>query len=117
MKKIIFVLLPLVVLVFLAFSPGDKHTVSGTVSDQNGAPVIGASIIVKGTNTGTSSDQNGGFSIQASDSDVLVVSQVGFTTEEIKINKRSVVNVTLAASSAQLETVVVTASGIKRSEK
>ena len=58
MKRILFMLLPVVV-ILLAYKPVKFHTVSGKVTDENGSPVAGASVVIKGTNTGSSSAQDG----------------------------------------------------------
>jgi TonB-linked SusC/RagA family outer membrane protein len=92
-----------------------QTTVSGTVSDESGA-LPGANVILKGTSTGTQTDFDGNFSISASSTDVLVISYVGYVTQEVPVGAKSTINVTLAADNV-LETVVVTAQGIKREKK
>jgi TonB-dependent SusC/RagA subfamily outer membrane receptor len=92
-----------------------QTTVSGTVSDESGA-LPGANVILKGTSTGTQTDFDGNFSISASSSDVLVISYVGYKTLEVPVGAQSTINITLEADNV-LETVVVTAQGIKREKK
>lgn len=92
--------------------------VSGTVSDKNGAPLPGASILVKGTGNGTTSDFDGNYTVTVSGNDaVLVFSYIGFTAKEIAVNGQSTINVVLEESSEALEEVVVTALGIERDRK
>ncbi len=92
-----------------------QTTVSGTVSDTNG-PLPGANVIVEGTSTGTQTDFDGNFSITASPSDVLVFSYVGYKTQEVPVGAQSTFNVVLQPDNV-LETVIVTAQGIKREKK
>lgn len=82
--------------------------VSGKVTDDGGRAISGASVLVKGTTTGTTTGADGGFEINApSGKSVLVISSVGFTDQEIEINNRSTINVTLATGASNLEDVVV----------
>ena len=92
-----------------------QTTVSGTVTEDNG-PLPGANVIIKGTSTGTQTDFDGNYSIQASPSDVLVFSFVGFATQEVTVGNQSTINVALAADNA-LDEVIVTAQGVKREKK
>lgn len=92
-----------------------QTTVSGVVSDEGG-PLPGANVIIKGTNTGTQTDFDGNYSLQASPSDVLVFSFVGFTTQEITVGSQTSINVNLVTDNA-LDEVIVTAQGIKREKK
>ena len=107
---ILTLLLAFVVQVSLA-----QTTVSGTVSEENG-PLPGASVLVKGTTTGAQTDFDGNYSINASPSDVLVFSYVGYTTQEVTVGGQSTINVTLASDN-QLDEVIVTAQGLKREKK
>ncbi len=89
----------------------------GRVVGSDGKPVSGASVIVKGTKKGTSTNDNGDFNIEASNGDVLVVSSIGFDTREITVSSNNF-TVTLAQSNKEsVETIVVTALGIRRTEK
>lgn len=91
--------------------------IRGRITDENGAPLVGASVKIKGETTGTSTDNNGNFSIEAPSSNVvLVISFVGFETMEIAASKASSVVLKLAETK-KLDEVVVTALGIKRQEK
>ena len=94
-----------------------NKVVTGKIVDEKGVPLPGVSIKVKGTGTGTVSDINGAFSINAPDNAVLVISFIGYETQEIAVAGKSSINVTLAASSKSLNEVVVTALGIKKEEK
>ncbi len=92
-------------------------TISGKVTDEKGSPIPSASVTIKGKpNAGIAADAQGNYKISASKGDVLVISSISFTTREITVGSSTTVNVSLAAD-ASLSEVVVTAMGIKRSEK
>lgn len=91
-------------------------TISGTVTDNAGNPISGASVLIKGTSTGTTTDANGFFSLSVSDdSKTLVVTAIGFETKEVTINKTTKpIVIELSASVSQLkEEVVVVAYGVQ----
>ena len=93
-------------------------TIKGTVTDENGNPLAGASIVEKGTVNGTQSDFDGNFSIDVNDINaVIVFSYVGFLTKEVAVNNQTTITVTLQEDSAELDEVVVTALGIKKERK
>ncbi len=102
-------------LAFVVQATFAQKTVSGTVSEENG-PLPGANVIIKGTSTGTQTDFDGNYSIQASPSDVLVFSFVGFKSKEVAVGAQSTIDVSLAIDNA-LDEVIVTAQGIKREKK
>jgi len=89
--------------------------VRGTVVDEAGIPIIGATIQVKGTAQGTVTDLDGQFSLSAPANATLVISYVGLTTQEIPV--RPTVNITLLPDTELLQEVVVTALGISREKK
>ena len=84
-----------------------QDTVSGTVSDSEGLPLPGATVVVQGTSIGVTSDFDGNYSISASQGDVLVFSYVGYESQTVTVGLSSTVNVSLTSSTA-LEEVVVT---------
>jgi len=89
--------------------------VRGTVVDGAGEPVIGATIQVKGTTQGTVTDFDGNFALSAPASGTLVISYVGFQTQEVPVSAN--VRVVLREDAELLEEVVVTALGITREKK
>jgi TonB-linked SusC/RagA family outer membrane protein len=93
-----------------------QQSVSGTVTDSEGVPLPGATVIVEGTSTGVSTDFDGVYSITANEGDVLSFSYVGFTTQKVTVGASATLNVTLVSDNA-LEEVVVTALGITREAK
>ncbi|MDO7170749.1 SusC/RagA family TonB-linked outer membrane protein [Mariniflexile sp. AS56] len=94
-----------------------EKTISGTVTDESGLPLPGATVLVKGTTSGTSSDFDGNYSIKANQGGTLVISFVGYTTKEVKIGASNTINIKLQDDAQSLEEVVVTALGIKRNSK
>ncbi|MGN7818568.1 SusC/RagA family TonB-linked outer membrane protein [Chitinophaga sp. 22536] len=91
--------------------------IKGTVTGADGKPLFNISIQVKGTTRGAITNEQGGFSIQAGPKDVLVFSSIGYETKEITVGSNTSLSVVLSASNTQLTGVMVTALGIKRSEK
>ena len=92
-------------------------TASGTVTDSKGEPLIGVSILVKGTSNGTITDMDGNFKIQAAKGDVLEVSYIGYASQAITLTSAQPLKVTLGEDTQVLDEVVVTALGIKRATK
>ena len=93
-----------------------QQLITGTVMDEDGVPLSGASVLVKGTTNGVVADFDGKFSIEVDSESILVVSYVGFETKEIKVGLEKDLKITLAAGNA-LEEVVITALGIKKEKK
>lgn len=94
--------------------------VKGVVRDGEGQPVIGATVVVKGTTVGTSTDVNGVFTLTVpapAETAVLVFNYLGYEPQEIAVGSRTDFQVTLKEAAVAVENVVVTALGIKRSEK
>ena len=108
------------VLLFLALSAGvvsaQTSKVTGKVIGEDGEPVIGASIIVKGTTVGTVTDFDGNFILDVPhDGKQLVISYIGMQSQEVGVSSK--VNVRLMSDTQDLDEVVVTAMGIKRDRK
>jgi len=92
------------------------QSISGTVSDENGVPLPGATVLVEGTQNGVSTDFDGNYSINASSGDTLVFSFVGYASQSVVVGSSATVNVSLQPDNA-LSEVVVTALGVKRNVK
>ena len=90
--------------------------ISGSVLSQDNTPIAGATVLVKGKKTGTKTDANGTFTITANKGDVLVISSVGYTTQQVRVDGNSV-SVTLPITESTLNEVVITALGIKKERK
>ena len=89
-------------------------TIRGKVQDANHEPVIGASILVKGTTNGTITDLDGNYTLQASANATLVVTYVGYQTEQIAVDGRKQINIALKEDAKALEEVVVVGYGTAR---
>ena len=103
-----------------AAQPGQPVTVTGKVVDASGMPVIGAAVIVKGTTIGTSTGVDGDFSLQVpppSAEAVLEINYLGYEPIAQTVGSRTNITFTLRESAVDVDAVVVTALGIKRSEK
>ncbi|MGO3708040.1 MAG: SusC/RagA family TonB-linked outer membrane protein [Mesonia hippocampi] len=95
-----------------------KYTLTGKITDKEGVPLPGASIIQKGTNLGTSTDFDGKFYLKVNQlPTTVVVTFLGFTPKEISVTKLNLGTIILEESTNALDEVVVTALGIKREEK
>lgn len=93
----------------------NQITVTGTVTDKEGMPMLGVNITVNGTDMGTITDADGKYSINVPDDNaVLSFSYVGFEAMQVAIAGQSVINVTLTESAGTLDEIVVTALGIKK---
>ncbi|SFW46745.1 SusC/RagA family TonB-linked outer membrane protein [Chitinophaga sancti] len=91
--------------------------ITGKVLDQTGEALIGASVKIKGTSDGVATDENGGFTLSVPDDAILVVSYVGFKTQEVPVNGKTALTITLQPADKMINEFVVTALGIKREEK
>lgn len=100
-----------------AVEPIAVQPIQGKVTDAKGAPLIGVSIQVKGTTKGTMTNVEGGFTLAVNPGDVLIISFIGYESKQITVGNDTNIQVTLAIQDSQLGAVVVTALGIKRSDK
>lgn len=85
-----------------------QSTVTGTVTDNQGTPLPGANVFVKGTTNGTQTDFDGNYTLEVDADAVLVFSYLGFVTQEIAVNGNATVNATMAEDAAALDEVIVT---------
>ncbi|SDL26739.1 SusC/RagA family TonB-linked outer membrane protein [Kriegella aquimaris] len=91
-----------------------QSIVNGTVTDEDGIPLPGASVVVKGTSTGAVTDFDGNYSIEVASDAVLIFSYIGYTTTEIAVGGQSTVNASLPIDAGQLEEVVVVGYGTQK---
>ncbi|WP_421918774.1 SusC/RagA family TonB-linked outer membrane protein [Marinifilum sp.] len=96
---------------------GKKVSIKGRVFDEKGDPLVGATLVIKGTTNGTIADFDGNFSLEANTSAILLVTTIGYTDQEFVINDQTEFNITMTPSVVGLDEVVITALGIKRSKK
>ena len=116
MKTKLFNFLSSFLLVFAFGFSVQAQSISGTVTDENGVPLPGATVLVEGTQNGVSTDFDGNYSINASSGDTLVFSFVGYSNQSVVVGSSATVNVSLQPDNA-LSEVVVTALGVKRNVK
>lgn len=103
---------------FLSFSLeilAQNHLITGTVTDQDGKALIGASVTIKNTQVGTSTDANGTFSLNAPNANsTLVITFIGFTTQEVPVNNMSTINLSMVPDGTTLKDVVVVGYGVQK---
>ncbi|QDO93789.1 SusC/RagA family TonB-linked outer membrane protein [Formosa sediminum] len=101
--------------VFLAFvvqlTFAQEKQISGTVSDENGIPLLGVNIIIKGTSQGTQSDFDGNYSISAESNSTISFSYMGYKTIEKQVGASTTINVTLIEDLAELDEVLIVGYG------
>lgn len=97
------------------FLPAEiQSTITGVVNDENGSPLPGASVVVKGTTDGTQTDFDGNFTIEAPSDGTLIISYIGYKTIEVGVNGQSTINADLEVDASQLEEVVVVGYGTQK---
>ena len=111
-KKIAAILALLFLSAVVAFSQNIQ--VKGTVTDANGEPVPFASIQLKGTKTGTATDENGNYTFAAPSNGTLIFSSIGYSTTEVHINGKLIVDCVLNPDTDYLDDVVVVAYGVAK---
>lgn len=108
----------LIILILLSvFALGQQRTITGTVVDETGAPVAGASIKIKGARTGAAADNNGQFRIQAKNGDILLITGASLEPAEITVGAENSITISVKKAVVTGTEVVVTALGIRRTEK
>lgn len=113
MKKLLSIFL--ITLTFHAFS--QEKSISGSVKDETGTPLLGVTILIKGVAKGTVTDFDGNFSLKAKPSDILVFSYLGTETKEVAVGDQTTINVSLTKSDTTLEEIVVVGYGsVKKSD-
>ncbi|MEC4054325.1 SusC/RagA family TonB-linked outer membrane protein [Myroides odoratimimus] len=95
----------------------EKRTLQGSVVDESGVSLPGASVYIKNTADGTSTDLDGMFKIEVLDTDVLVFSFIGYNNKEVPVGVQQSMMVALAPQSSSLDEVIITALGISKAEK
>lgn len=98
----------------ISFSTYSQNTISGTVKDGSNISLPGVNIIIKGTNIGVVSDFDGNFSINASSTDTLLFSYIGYLSQEIQVGANTIFDVTMIYDASKLNEVVVTGYGSQR---
>lgn len=91
-----------------------SRKVNGTVKDQNGEPVIGANVSVKGTTVGTITDVDGNFTLDVPDNAVILVSYIGYVPQEVKSGNKNLFNIILREDSQSLDEIVIVGYGTQK---
>ncbi len=91
-----------------------SSTVNGKITDANGEPIIGASVVIKGTTNGTITDFDGNFMLEVPAKATLVVSYVGYKTLEVSVNGKKTLNINLKEDTEMLDEVVVVGYGTQK---
>jgi len=91
--------------------------IKGVVKDETGAPLAGVTVAIKGTTIGTQTDVNGAFTLNAKPGDIITISYIGYIGKQITYAGETTLNITITSDTKSLNEVVVTALGVKRSEK
>lgn len=104
-----------IAVLLLAFTRKEPITVTGTVTDEQGNPLISATVLVKGTQNSTMTDAQGQFTIMVPGPDaILIIQYVGFESREFRINSSKKLQIQLKATTQNLDEVVVTGYGVSR---
>ncbi len=117
MKKLLHVCM-VFLLLFASQAYAQNRTVTGTVTaKEDGLPLPGVSVRVQGTTVGTVTGVDGRYSIPAANNNVLVFTFIGYTQAEVPVDSRTIVNISLASSTKQLNEIVITANAIARERR
>lgn len=106
----------IVVLGLSSYALAQNRTVSGTVTDMNGEPIIGASVLLDGTTVGVVTDLDGKFSISAPSDGTIIISYIGYKQQRIPLGGKTDITVTVEEDATQLGEVTVVAYGKKRKQ-
>jgi TonB-linked SusC/RagA family outer membrane protein len=118
MKKIYTILIAVFTFVVSISAQAQEKSISGNVTSQSdGSTLPGVSVVIKGTTTGTETDFDGNYSIKASVGEILRFSFIGMKTKEVTVGASNTIDVVLEEDADQLDEIVVTALGIKKSRK
>lgn len=99
----------------LLIAQQNRRRITGTVTDNNGEPIIGANVVAKGTSNGTITDLEGRFSLEATPESILQISFVGYIKQEVRLNNdQSILNIILKEDTESLEEVVIVGYGTQK---
>ena len=110
MKTKFTMILTLFMALIVQITFAQQQTVSGTVSDENGLPLIGATVVISGTSSGTTTDFDGNYRINARQGEVLNFSYVGYQSQNITVSISNTVNVSLQPDNT-LDEIIITGQG------
>ncbi len=104
----------LIVISSAADQGNNDVVITGIVTAENGDPLGGVSVTIKNTTTGSTTDNNGGFTISAAPNSILVISYIGYVTQEVPVNNQTALNIKLLQSAMPMDQVVVVGYGTQR---
>ncbi len=107
-------MLSMVLLTGIGIGHSQNQTITGTVKDQTNQPLAGANVIIKGSSTGAQSDFDGLYSISAPSNATLIVSYLGFFTQEVEVNGRTSIDIILVEDASELDEIVVIGYGAQK---
>ncbi|MDE3740926.1 SusC/RagA family TonB-linked outer membrane protein [Maribacter polysaccharolyticus] len=113
-RQLFFKLLGLLFILVSLNGYSQEKSITGVVTAEDGVPLPGASVLVKGTTTGTMTDFDGNYAIQASSGSVLEFGYLGMETKEVKVGSNTKINVSLQSSQIGLEEVIVVGYGVQK---
>ena len=116
MKRILTNGLYVLLLILTCSMQAQENTVTGTVKDESGIPLSGATVTVKGTTRGTSADFDGNYSILVNENDVIIISYIGYLTQEFTAKGKTTIDAVLIEDVSTLEEVVVVGFGTQKKE-
>lgn len=114
MKRSILILMGLL---FFGFSGIAQSTITGTIIDENGQPIPGVNILEKNTNNGAVSDFDGNYTITVDDKATIVFSYIGYKTQEVEVDRKQNISITMLSDNEQLNEVVVIGYGAVKRDK
>lgn len=113
-RKISHILCVVFALLWVSLSFAQTRMISGTIMDENGQSIVGASVRIKNSQVGTVSDIDGNFSLQANPEDILVISFIGYKTQEVKVGNNTNLTIRLSEDVRMIDELVVVGYGIQR---
>ena len=93
-----------------------QQSISGTITDNNGLPLSGASVIEKGTSNGAITDFDGNYTLTVSDDTILVVSYLGYVGQEVSVNGRSTIDIIMEEDASQLDEIILIGYGQQKAK-
>ncbi|WP_254163936.1 SusC/RagA family TonB-linked outer membrane protein [Chryseosolibacter histidini] len=114
---LLIMVMPVLVKAQVSVQSGTADRIRGVVTDAtDSSPLVGANVLIKSTTRGTITDVNGSFALDAGPGDVLVISFIGYVTQEVVVEQQSVINVALQANASALQEIVVVGYGEQKKE-
>lgn len=114
MRKTLKLLMTTFMLLLIQIGFAQQRQITGTVQEEDGLPLPGASVVIKGTTSGTSTDMDGKFQISAKTGDIIIISFLGYTSQEVSISANSNYTLILKSADNELEELIVVGYGVQK---